>query len=121
VNIIFVKTPSNDFQQQTEVILPEQGEQKTLVYVLSKKGESSSDIQIRGPAPTQPTKPEVYFIRYKNQEAAEETKEAEAAATPAPQYGVPSQSAPQQQRAPQAPSFSLNAPAANAQSSRGGY
>lgn len=67
VNIIFVKAPSASSQQQTEVILPEQGQQKTLVYVLTKRPESSSDVRIRGPSPTQPAKPEVYFIRYKNE------------------------------------------------------
>jgi len=67
VNIIFVKAPSSSSQQNTEVILPEQDEQKTLVYVLLKKAQSSSDVKVRQPAPTQPTKPDVYFIRYKDQ------------------------------------------------------
>ncbi|ODN01112.1 hypothetical protein Ocin01_05552 [Orchesella cincta] len=66
VNIIFVKAPSSSSQQQTEVILPEQDEQKTLVYVLVKKPENNADIKIRGPGPTSPSKPEVFFIRYKN-------------------------------------------------------
>jgi len=66
VNIIFVKTPSASSQQQTEVILPEQNEQKTLVYVLLKKGEANSDIRVRAPASRTPSKPEVYFIRYAN-------------------------------------------------------
>jgi uncharacterized membrane protein YgcG len=66
VNIIFVKAPSSSSQQQTEVILPEQNEQKTLVYVLLKKGEANSDIRVRAPAARGPTKPEVYFIRYAN-------------------------------------------------------
>jgi hypothetical protein len=41
VNIILVKTPSQDSSSQTEVIfiLPEQDEHKNLVYVLLKKGE----------------------------------------------------------------------------------
>ncbi|OXA58980.1 protein no-on-transient A [Folsomia candida] len=64
VNIIFVKTPSQSSSQQTEVILPEQGEQKTLVYVLLKKGSNSADVKIRRPAASAPAKPEVYFIRY---------------------------------------------------------
>jgi len=67
VNIIFVKAPSGSSSQNTEVILPEQPEQKTLVYVLVKKAESSSDVKIRAPQPTRPSKPEVFFIRYKNQ------------------------------------------------------
>ena len=64
VNIVFVKTASANSQQQTEVILPQQGQQKTLVYVLTRKPDSTSDVRIRGPSPTQPAKPEVYFIRY---------------------------------------------------------
>lgn len=37
VNIIFVKAPSANNEQQTEVILPEPPKQKTLVYVLIKR------------------------------------------------------------------------------------
>jgi GT2 family glycosyltransferase len=66
VNIIFVKTPSSSSNQQTEVILPQQNEQKTLVYVLLKKGESNADVRVRAPAQRAPSKPEVFFIRYKN-------------------------------------------------------
>ncbi|CAL8126888.1 unnamed protein product [Orchesella dallaii] len=68
VNIIFVKTPSQSSQSQTEVILPDQDEHKNLVYVLLKKGENQNDVRIRQPAPVRPQKPEVYFIRYKGQE-----------------------------------------------------
>ncbi|ODN03276.1 hypothetical protein Ocin01_03382 [Orchesella cincta] len=63
VNIIFVKTPSGSSEQQTEVILPEQPQQRNLVYVLVKKEEVGSNIKIRGPQATSPPKPEVYFIR----------------------------------------------------------
>jgi len=64
VNIIFVKTPTQSSSQQTEVILPEQDEHKSLVYVLLKKGENTADVKIRKPAPAPQKKPEVYFIRY---------------------------------------------------------
>jgi hypothetical protein len=64
VNIIFVKTPSQDSSSQTEVILPEQDEHKNLVYVLLKKGESQSDVKITRPAARAQSKPEVNFIRY---------------------------------------------------------
>jgi len=67
VNIIFVKAPSNGADQKTEVVLPEQDEHKSLVYVLVKKTDSAANLQIRQPQPTTPPKPEVYFIRYKNQ------------------------------------------------------
>jgi hypothetical protein len=98
VNIIFVKTPSSSSQQQTEVILPEQDEQKNLVYVLLKKSEASSDIKIRRPAPARQQKPDVYFIRYKDGEQQQQQQQqsggygAPVAApapvrTPSTQYG----------------------------------
>jgi hypothetical protein len=86
VNIIFVKTPSSSSSQQTEVILPEQDEHKNLVYVLLKKGEASSDVKIRRPAAPRQQKPDVYFIRYKDQAAA--------AAPQQPSYGAPAAPAP---------------------------
>jgi hypothetical protein len=79
VNIIFVKTPSSSSSQQTEVILPEQDEHKNLVYVLLKKGEASSDVKIRRPAAPRQQKPDVYFIRYKDQQ-----QQAQG-----PSYGAP--------------------------------
>jgi len=72
VNIIFVKTPSASGNQQTEVILPEQDQQKNLVYVLLKKDDSASNIKIRRPQAQAPKKPEVYFIRYKNEAEAQQ-------------------------------------------------
>ncbi len=62
-----MKAPSQSNNQQTEVILPEQDQQKTLVYVLVKRPDASgADVKIRAPQPTAPAKPEVFFIRYKN-------------------------------------------------------
>lgn len=53
----------------TAPIIPAQpqNEEKTLVYVLVKKPEEAPEIVIPTPAPTQPSKPEVYFIKYKTQ------------------------------------------------------
>jgi len=70
VNIIFVKTPSQSANQQTEVILPEKDEQKTVVYVLHRKFDPTTDLKIRAPRPQPPTKPDVYFIRYKENNGA---------------------------------------------------
>ncbi|KAJ9574294.1 hypothetical protein L9F63_026060, partial [Diploptera punctata] len=50
-----------------EIALPPPDEQKTLIYVLVKKPEEAPEINIPTPAPTTPSKPEVYFIRYKTQ------------------------------------------------------
>ncbi|CAL8137841.1 unnamed protein product [Orchesella dallaii] len=67
VNIIFIKAPTPDSaKKKTEIILPESPEQKTIVYVLVKKIDKPEDlIRVRGPAPTSPPKPQVYYIRYK--------------------------------------------------------
>ncbi len=59
VNIIFVKAPSNGADQKTEIVLPEQDEQKNLVYVLVKKTDSTANLKIKRPQPTKPTQPEV--------------------------------------------------------------
>jgi hypothetical protein len=83
VNIIFVKTPSQDSSSQTEVILPEQDEHKNLVYVLLKKGESQNNVNIRRPAAPRQQKPEVYFIRYGNQQGQAESSGYGAPAAPA--------------------------------------
>lgn len=86
VNIIFVKAPSSSSSQQTEVILPEQPQQKTVVYVLVKKPENSNNVKVTGPGPVRPSKPEVFFIRYKN---AGGDGGYGAPAAPGPAYGAP--------------------------------
>lgn len=48
-----------------------QNEEKTIVYVLSKKEDSLSDTgEIPTPPPTIPSKPEVFFIKYRTKEDA---------------------------------------------------
>lgn len=65
--IIFIKAPTPP--TPTAPVIPQfaQDEQKTLIYVLVKRPEEAPEINIPTPAPTQPSKPEVYFIRYKTQ------------------------------------------------------
>ena len=65
--IIFIKAPTPP--TPTAPVLPAfaQDEQKTLIYVLVKRPEEAPEITVPTPAPTQPSKPEVYFIRYKTQ------------------------------------------------------
>ncbi len=55
-----------------------------LVYVLLKKPEPQPEVKINPAPPTKPTKPEVYFIRYKNPQP------------PAQEYGPAPQAPPQQ-------------------------
>lgn len=66
--IIFIKAPTPP--TPTAPIIPEQvqDEHKTLVYVLVKKPDPQPQIEIPQPLPTQPSKPEVYFIKYKDGE-----------------------------------------------------
>lgn len=74
--LIFIKTPT--YGQSAEVIAPQQkDEEKTLVYVLVKQPDEAQKITIPPPAPTKPSKPEVFFIKYKSQQEAQE-KIAEA-------------------------------------------
>ncbi|CAH1099585.1 unnamed protein product [Psylliodes chrysocephalus] len=68
--IIFIKTPTAPAASYASpsVIQP-QSQDKTLIYVLVKKPEDQADIQIPEVVPTQPSKPEVYFIRYKSRKS----------------------------------------------------
>lgn len=70
--IIFVKAPSYG-APVVPVVPPQQpNEDKTIVYVLVKKPEAPADITVPLPEPTKPSKPEVYFIKYKTQKEAED-------------------------------------------------
>ncbi|XP_060535223.1 uncharacterized protein LOC132707395 [Cylas formicarius] len=64
--IIFIKAPEVQAAPIVRASSPlaGQSEEKTLVYVLVKKPEEPQ-IVVPSPAPTEPSKPEVYFIRYK--------------------------------------------------------
>lgn len=65
--IVFIKAPTPPTPTAPVIPVQPQDEEKTLIYVLVKKPEEQPDIVIPTPAPTQPAKPEVYFIRYKTQ------------------------------------------------------
>lgn len=65
--IVFIKAPTPPTPTAANIQLPGQDEQKTLIYVLVKKPDEAEALQIQQPAPTQPSKPEVYFIKYKTQ------------------------------------------------------
>jgi hypothetical protein len=116
--ILFIKAPSTSAGDGEEIQLPPLPETKTLVYVLLKKPEFAGGINFATPAPTQPSKPEVYFIRYKSGGNKEQGKQEYGAPAPqqAPQqYNAP---APQQQAqysAPAPQSQQYNAPAPQSQ------
>lgn len=53
--------------------MAQQNQEKTIVYVLVKKPDEIGDVAIPTVPPTQPSKPEVYFIKYKTQSANAQT------------------------------------------------
>uniref|UniRef100_A0A182QHF7 DUF243 domain-containing protein n=1 Tax=Anopheles farauti TaxID=69004 RepID=A0A182QHF7_9DIPT len=63
--IIFIKTPHVQPSAAQLALQQSQTEEKTIVYVLVKKPEPLGDISLPSPAVTKPSKPEVYFIKYK--------------------------------------------------------
>ena len=65
--IVFIKSPTPPTPTADNIQLPGHDEQKTLIYVLVKKPDQAEALKIQQPAPTQPSKPEVYFIKYKTQ------------------------------------------------------
>lgn len=66
--IVFIKAPTPPTPTAPALPpLPPQDEEKTLIYVLVKKPEEAPELILPTQAPTQPSKPEVYFIRYKTQ------------------------------------------------------
>ncbi|KAL5283055.1 hypothetical protein ACFFRR_005794 [Megaselia abdita] len=69
--IVFIKAPTQNIKQQSIRLSQAPTEEKTIIYVLSKK-DDPIDIQeaLQNIQPTQPSKPEVYFIKYKTQEEA---------------------------------------------------
>jgi hypothetical protein len=77
--IIFIKAPSYAQKIQQSHRLTQANEEKTLVYVLSKKPEEPSTNIHDQVKEFTPSKPEVFFIKYKAQK--------EEVATPV--YGVP--------------------------------
>lgn len=78
--IIFIKAPTAPTPTVPVIPEPVPDEHKTLVYVLVKKPEPQPQIEIPKVRPTEPSKPEVFFIKYK--EGVEKV---------APAYGAPPQ------------------------------
>lgn len=72
VKIIFIKTPTPPAPAPISIAAPPQDEEKTIVYVLVKKPEDTQNVEIQTQPPSPPPKPEVYFIKYKTPQEAEE-------------------------------------------------
>lgn len=65
--IVFIKAPTEAPATYPTIPLQPPDEEKTLVYVLVKKPDPPPELVLPKPVSTVPTKPEVYFIRYKTQ------------------------------------------------------
>nr|AWK28276.1 tweedle family cuticle protein [Nilaparvata lugens] len=63
--IVFIKAPSYPQVQAPVIPAPQSDIEKTLIYVLHRNPTDAAPIVIPTAKPTQPAKPEVYFIRYK--------------------------------------------------------
>ena len=67
--IIFIKAPTQTAPTLPPLPAAVENEEKTIVYVLVKRPDDLRDIVLPTPPSTVPSKPEVYFIRYKTQES----------------------------------------------------
>lgn len=67
--IIFIKAPTHPAPTAPPLPPASENQEKTIVYVLVKKPDDVPNIVLPTPASTIPSKPEVYFIRYKTQES----------------------------------------------------
>lgn len=85
---MFCQAPSNGADQKTEVVLPDPDEHKSLVYVLVQKSDAGANIKVRRPPPKPKSKPEVYFIRYKNK-TDDPSSAYGAPSGPSSNYGAP--------------------------------
>ncbi|XP_058977489.1 keratin, type I cytoskeletal 9-like [Musca domestica] len=69
--VVFIKAPSssNANVKLSAEYAPQ--EEKTVIYVLSKNDNNLEVSDIATPAPTVPSKPEIFFIKYKTEEEAQ--------------------------------------------------
>lgn len=72
--VVFIKAPNSGAGnvKYTAEFAPQ--EEKTVIYVLNKKEKELDASDIATPAPTDPSKPEVFFIKYKTDEEAQQAQ-----------------------------------------------
>jgi Domain of unknown function (DUF243) len=75
--IIFIKAPTMAAPIAQVPAIQAVNEEKTIVYVLVKKPDNVREV-LPAPQTTLPSKPEVYFIRYKTEEKTTMTPEIES-------------------------------------------
>ncbi|XP_017869482.1 PREDICTED: nuclear transcription factor Y subunit beta [Drosophila arizonae] len=78
-NVVFIKSPQRSNKKTSIKISPAVNEDKTVIYVLSKKTDSSDIHAEVVEQPSSTSKPEVFFIKYKtNEEAAHAQQQIQA-------------------------------------------
>lgn len=65
--IIFIKAPIQAIPTLPPLLPAPENEEKTIVYVLVRRPDDAPEVVVPTPAPTIPSKPEVYFIRYRTE------------------------------------------------------
>ncbi|XP_012162884.1 keratin, type I cytoskeletal 9 [Ceratitis capitata] len=73
--VVFIKAPSSSSANVKLSAEYAPQEEKTVIYVLSKKDSSLEVNDIATPAPTVPAKPEVFFIKYKTEDEAQHAQQ----------------------------------------------
>ena len=68
--VVFIKAPTSGAGNVKYSAEYAPQEEKTVIYVLSKKDNELEASDIATPAPTEASKPEVFFIKYKTPEEA---------------------------------------------------
>lgn len=71
--VIFIKSPASNTKHKYSIDVAPQ-EEKTAIYVLTKKNEGLSHEDFALSTSSQNSKPEVFFIKYKNEEEVELAK-----------------------------------------------
>lgn len=69
-NVLFIKAPSQTTRASALSYVKNLNQEKTVVYVLSKKHSATDIQQALNEIPVQKAKPEVFFIKYKTPEEA---------------------------------------------------
>ncbi|KAH8310957.1 hypothetical protein KR044_003594 [Drosophila immigrans] len=78
-NVVFIKSPQRSNKKTSIKISPALNEDKTVIYVLSKKADSSDVHAEVVEQASSTSKPEVFFIKYKtNEEAAHAQQQIQA-------------------------------------------
>ncbi|XP_055382803.1 uncharacterized protein LOC129612965 [Condylostylus longicornis] len=74
-NVVFIKAPHQSVKTIATQTAQALNEEKTAIYVLSKKNDISEVRQAIADVPHHPNKPEVFFVKYKTPEEAEHAQQ----------------------------------------------